>query len=134
MNYLVPFILLVALAGCHREESPNPDLTVGLTGAYPVTDFKDEVFGVAIPSTTYSARFDISKVDLTHIHVKWTHNFSGKAMTGDIADFELKRDPTNKDLYALSKTGQDYGTITATEINVKDTSNPLNVTEIRASR
>ncbi|UHG92415.1 hypothetical protein [Spirosoma oryzicola] len=128
-------LFILSFCGCGKKEQElNPDFTVGLTGDYPVIAYNDAATDTKIPGTKYTASLGVNKVDMTHIHVKMTSNFSGTTRTDDIADFELMRDASNPSLYAIYYRSSDIGTITTSEITIVDNTAPRNVTTIKAKR
>lgn len=133
MRILFLLCLSICVLSCKKTETPDPDYTSGLTGAYPVTYYREGTQFVNLPSASGSGVFDITKVDLTHVSAKLTMTYGGKSTVYSTNTFELKPAPTTGTFLA-SINGTSVGSISPTAIDVSAVSPDGTVTQIKANR
>lgn len=125
------------LTGCKKSDEVvalNPDLTVGLTGTYPLTYYREGPIFINLPANGVSGQVNVTKIDLTHIEVKLTMTEAGVSQLYGTNEFELSRDSGNPDQYTASTAGKNVGTISPTYIDVSTSSADGTVTQIKAKR
>ena len=133
------FFLLAAtlLIGCKKSDEVvalNPDLTVGLTGIYPLTYYREGPIFINLPTNGVSGQVEVTRIDLTHIEVKLTMTEAGVSQLYSTNEFELSRDSGNPDQYTVSTAGKNVGTISTTYIDVSTSSPDGTVTQVKAKR
>ncbi|GAB3272682.1 hypothetical protein GCM10027347_44470 [Larkinella harenae] len=132
----VVLVLAASFAGCKKEDAPglvtNPAQIV--SGKYAMTYYKEGPLEINLPSQGYSGEFVSTRIDDNHIDLVITLKDPTESETIEVGTLELKSASNTSNTFSLIQDGTDYGTITATEIMMKDTSPDGTVTEIRGKR
>ncbi|GAB3643248.1 hypothetical protein [Spirosoma arcticum] len=131
---LLAATLLISCKKSDEVVALNPDLTIGLTGTYPLTYYREGPIFSNLPTNGVSGQIDVTKVDLTHIEVKLTMTEAGVSQLYSTNDFELSRDSGNPDQYTVSTAGKNVGIISPTYIDVSTSSPDGTVTQVKAKR
>lgn len=135
MRNLILIITLFTFAiGCKKDSDTiamNPDLTVGLTGIYPLTLYREGSQSINLPSNGVSGQFEMTRIDMTHLRGRLTITDMGITEEYSTNEFELKRNAARFD---ISVDGQSVGSMSATDIDVTATSPDGTVNQIKAKR
>lgn len=135
MRYLLLIAVLFSLLSCGKDEEPlNPDFTAGLTGVYPLTLYREGAQSFVLPANGVSGQFDAVKIDQTHIRLKLTITDAGVPEEYSNEAFELRRDAANSKLFRVFYGTQDVGIMSASEIDVNDTSPDGTIFQVKAKR
>lgn len=131
---IVSATLILSLNGCQKkDEVLNPDFTVGLTGTYPINYYSEGTQSINLPSGGISGKFEVSRIDMTHITMKMTLIYGpNDTDVENLENLELKRIAENT--FSVQEGTSSYGKITPTDIALKDTAPNGTVTEIKAKR
>lgn len=121
------------IAACsQREEAVNPDFASTVAGTYPMTYYREGSQSVNLPSNGMSGKFDIKRIDMTHIHMTLTLMYDIKPEVNEVESLELKR--KDKSTFEIYYGLQLVGTISPTEIEVFDISPDGTEIQIRGKR
>gem|GEM_PF-3911140 len=138
MTKTLPLLLLLFLLfGKHRDQvvaPKDPDYTVGLTGKYRAVFYQVSNRPITLPSNSSTGRFDVTKIDLTHVQSNLILTTSEKDAVWRTDTFALTRDMDHEDLYHVAIKGKKSGIITASNIFLDLVAPDSTVTVIRAKR
>ncbi len=115
---LVVATLFVISACKTNAPVPETDLTLGLTGVYPLTSYQSGTVVRPLPDGGYSMKFTTSRLDNTHLSAVLTVTETPGSFDVATYTFDLTRGSTADSLVNVSVQGTPVGSMSARTMNV----------------
>jgi len=131
---------LVWLSGCKKDEDViDPNFAASVSGRYPLTFFREGSQSINLPVNGISGYLETTRIDNTHINMKLSLTVGPDAAdtsVDDLGSVELLSDSGNRGTFNLraAQFGYNVGTISATDVTIRDTATDGTEIEIRGKR
>ncbi|WP_288427842.1 hypothetical protein [uncultured Spirosoma sp.] len=110
---------LFVISACKTNAPvPETDLTLGLTGVYPLTSYQSGAVVRPLPDGAYSMKFTTSRLDNTHLSAVLTVTETPGSFDVATYTFELTRGSTADSLVNVSVQGTPVGSMSARTMDV----------------
>ncbi|QKZ14816.1 hypothetical protein [Spirosoma sp. KUDC1026] len=117
--FLATASLFTLVSGCKKSDPvPETDLTVGLTGVYPLTSLQSGSVVQTLPDGAYSMKFTTSRLDNTHLSAVLTVTETPGSFDLGTYTFGLTPNPNADSLVNVSVQGTSVGTMSTKTMDV----------------
>jgi hypothetical protein len=117
--FLAAASFFTLVSGCKKSEPvPETDITVGLTGVYPLTSLQSGSVTRPLPDGAYSMKFTTSRLDNTHLSAVLTVTETPGSFDVGTYTFDLTRSTNTDSLFNVKVQGTAVGTMSARTIDV----------------
>lgn len=118
--YLSLLVATLFVVSACKTNAPVPeiDMTVGLTGVYPLTSYQSGTVVRPLPDGAYSMKFTTSRLDNTHLSAVLTVTETPGSFNVATYTFDLTRGATADSLVNVSVQGAPIGSMSARTMDV----------------
>gem|GEM_PF-4150881 len=115
---LIAVTLFLVSACKTNSPAPETDLTVGLTGVYPLISYQSGTVVRSLPDGAYSMKFTTSRLDNTHLSAVLTVTETPGSFDVATYTFDLARGTSTDSLFNVSVQGAPIGMMSPRTLDV----------------